>query len=38
MPLLRVVDPARATRAVEIGALNCKSIASTLGHNLDRRA
>jgi len=42
MRLLRGVDPARAeqvaSRAVEIGALNYKSIASILAHNLDRRA
>jgi transposase len=41
MRLLRGVDPARAervaARAVEIGALNYKSIASILAHNLDRR-
>jgi transposase len=42
MRLLRGVDPARAervaARAVEIGALNYKSIASILANNLDRRA
>jgi transposase len=42
MRLLRGVDPARAERvadrALEIGALNYKSIASILAHNLDRRA
>ena len=41
MRLLRGLDPARAervaARAVEIGALNYKSIASILAHNLDRR-
>ena len=41
MRLLRGVDAARAervaARAVEIGALNYKSIASILAHNLDRR-
>ena len=41
MRLLRGVDPARAervaARAVEIGALNYKSIASILANNLDRR-
>jgi transposase len=41
MRLLRGIDPARAervaARAVEIGALNYKSIASILAHNLDRR-
>ena len=41
MRLLRGVDPARAERvacrAVEIGALNYKSIASILANNLDRR-
>ena len=41
MRLLRGVDPSRAervaSRAVEIGALNYKSIASILAHNLDRR-
>jgi len=41
MRLLRGVDPARAesvaSRAVEIGALNYKSIASILANNLDRR-
>jgi transposase len=42
MRLLRGVDPARAervaARAVEISALNYKSIASILANNLDRRA
>jgi transposase len=42
MRLLRGIDPARAERvagrAIEIGALNYKSIASILAHNLDRRA
>jgi transposase len=42
MRLLRAVDPARAervaARAVEIGALNYKSIASILANNLERRA
>jgi transposase len=41
MRLLRGIDAARAERvacrAVEIGALNYKSIASILAHNLDRR-
>jgi transposase len=41
MRLLRGIDAARAervaSRAVEIGALNYKSIASILAHNLDRR-
>jgi transposase len=41
MRLLRGVEPARAervaARAVEIGALNYKSIASILANNLDRR-
>jgi transposase len=41
MRLLRGLDPGRvervAARAVEIGALNYKSIASILAHNLDRR-
>ena len=41
MRLLRGLDPAHAervaARAVEIGALNYKSIASILAHNLDRR-
>ena len=41
MRLLRGVNPVRAERvacrAVEIGALNYKSIASILAHNLDRR-
>jgi hydroxymethylpyrimidine/phosphomethylpyrimidine kinase len=41
MRLLRGVTQARdervACRAVEIGALNYKSIASILAHNLDRR-
>jgi hypothetical protein len=41
MRLLRGIDRARAervaSRAVEIGALNYKSIASILAHNLDRR-
>ena len=41
MRLLRGLDPVRAervaARAVEIGALNYKSIASILAHNLDRR-
>jgi hypothetical protein len=40
MRLLRGIDPARAERvadrAVEIGALNYKSIASILANNLDR--
>jgi transposase len=40
MRLLRGIDPVRAerlaSRAVEIGALNYKSIASILAHNLDR--
>jgi transposase len=41
MRLLRGIDPKRAEqvagRAIEIGALNYKSIASILAHNLDRR-
>ena len=41
MRLLRGVDPARAERiagrAVEIGALNYKSIVSILANNLDNR-
>jgi transposase len=41
MRLLRGLDPSRAervaARAVEIGALNYKSIVSILAHNLDRR-
>ncbi len=41
MRLLRGVDPARAewvaSRAIEIGAFNYKSIASILANNLDRR-
>jgi transposase len=41
MRLLRDIDPKRAEqvagRAIEIGALNYKSIASILAHNLDRR-
>jgi transposase len=42
MRLLRGIDPVRAERvagrAIEIGALNYKSIASILAHNLDRHA